>query len=75
MANVLMHNLKKWLNDNQLNLSIEKTCYTVFFTSSKTTVDYDFDIKTENSRIQKVAFCKYLGIIADENLECHCRLN
>jgi hypothetical protein len=26
MANVLMHNLNSWLNDNKLHLSIEKTC-------------------------------------------------
>jgi hypothetical protein len=25
MANVLMHNLNSWLNDNKLHLSIEKT--------------------------------------------------
>jgi hypothetical protein len=68
MANVLMHNLNSWLNDNKLHLSIEKTCYTVF-TPSKTMVDYEFDVKVENIQIQKVEFCKYLGIIIDENLK------
>jgi hypothetical protein len=68
MANVLMHNLNSWLNDNKLHLSLEKTCYTAF-KPSKTMVDYEFDVKIENIQIQKVEFCKYLGIILDENRE------
>jgi hypothetical protein len=55
MANVSMHNLNSWLNDNKLHLSIEKTCYTVF-TPIKTIVDYEFDVKVENIQIQKVKF-------------------
>jgi hypothetical protein len=68
MANVLMHNLNSWLNHNNLHVSIEKTCYTVF-TPSKTTIDYEFDFELENIQIQKVEFCKYLGIIIDENVK------
>jgi hypothetical protein len=67
MANVLVHNLNNWLNDNKLLLSIEKTCFIVF-TPCKTTVDYELDGKVENIQIQKVEFCKYLGIIIDANL-------
>jgi hypothetical protein len=68
MANVLMHNLSSWLNNNKLHLSVEKTCYMVFI-PSKIMVDYEFDVKMEYIKIQKVEFCKYLGIIIDENLK------
>jgi hypothetical protein len=34
-----------------------------------TTVDYKFDAEVENIQIQNVEFCKYLGIIIDENLK------
>ena len=34
-----------------------------------TTVDYGFDVEVENIQIQNEEFCKYLGIIIDENLK------
>jgi hypothetical protein len=37
-------------------------------------VDYEFDVKVENIQIQKVEFCKYIGIIVDKNLKLSLRI-
>ena len=68
LANIQLNKLNHWLLANKLHLSIEKTSYTAFPSSGPPCLK-DMEVRVENSKIQQVPCCKYLGVIIDEDLK------
>ena len=67
-ANVALDKVAEWLKANKLCLNIDKTNYFIFKTTCVNT-DNIPDIVIDHRIIQRVDFCKYLGITLD------CRLS
>ena len=67
LANTCMSQLLEWFTLNRLSLNVDKTCYSVFgsTTSSMTSCQLFFN----NKIIQNVRCCKYLGIFIDRELK------
>ena len=59
--------VKKWLDANKLSLSIDKTNYIIFHSSS-VNVPSGSDIKIGKKHIKRVKFVKFLGLLLDEHL-------
>jgi len=66
-ANHQILNINKWLIANRLHLNTQKTCYSVF--SPNKSVLSTISVKINNSVINRVNNCKYLGIIIDDQLK------
>jgi len=63
-ATECLKKLNEWLIANKLTLNLTKTCYMVF-TREK---DKNFKLLLNNTKIEKVHSCKYLGIYFDDEL-------
>jgi len=66
-ANFHIQNINKWLIANKLYLNIEKTCYSIF--SPNKSFLSTLSLKINNSVINHVNNCKYLGVIIDDQLK------
>ena len=56
-----------WLKSNKLSLNIDKTHFMVFQPRKKYK-DNIFDVKLDGKHITRVHFCKFLGVILDDEL-------
>ena len=66
-ANFHIQNINQWLIANKLHLNIEKTCYSIF--SANKSFLSTLSLKINNSVINRVNNCKYLGVIIDDQLK------
>ena len=66
-ANRQLAGIRTWLNANKVCLNINKTSYMVI--SNKTSIKQsEFDIKIENTSINRTSVTKILGILLDDQL-------
>ena len=63
-ATECLNRLGQWFIANKLTLNLSKTCYMVF-SSEK---NEDIKLVINNTEIEKVKSCKYLGIYIDDEL-------
>ena len=56
-----------WLNANKLSLNVAKTHYMIF-QPKKRHLDIDVPIYINRSKISKVEYCKFLGVLIDDKL-------
>ena len=61
--------LLDWVNANKLSLNVKKTQYIIF--KGKKTIVEERGIFVNNTRIQKTAQTKFLGVIISESLSWH----
>jgi len=70
-ANEVCSNLFEWFTANKLCINLCKTSYMIFM-PSKQTEEYllcsNPSVSINNIKISRVKFCKYLGLLIDENL-------
>ena len=64
-ANISLHKLQTWFNNNKLTLNTDKTCFTVFSNSKNRP---KIELILNNQPIEEVPVSKYLGIHLDEKL-------
>ena len=64
-ANTYLSQLNDWFVINKLILSLDKTCYTIFYKKPVACLD----IVVNGIKIQRVNSCKYLGVIIDSELK------
>lgn len=65
--NYLLNIVNNWLICNKLSLNLKKTVYITFGLHCDS-VPVSLDITIEDTKLNKVEHCKYLGIIIDQNL-------
>src|SRR6267154_373085 len=58
----------QWCLSNKLTINLNKTNYTIFSHSRKTSVE-NINIYLGNFQIKYTTFCKYLGILIDHKLD------
>ena len=70
-ANIILHEISKYMSSNQLHINLDKCCYMHFAPPSKSNL-YDSDeiaqIKINNHVIKEVTQTRYLGVILDNKL-------
>jgi hypothetical protein len=66
LTEVELNSLNHWLIVDRLHLSVEKTCYLMFY-SSISACPNEIDISVEEDDIRKVSYCKYVVVIIDED--------
>ena len=67
-TNKCLDEIYQWCLANKLTINLDKTNYTIFFPSRKTSVE-NFNINIGNFKIQYTTCCKYLGILIDNKLD------
>ena len=67
IVNRELRKVKKWLEANRLALSISKTNYVIFH-SSTTVINEFIRIKLGSRTINQVNYVKYLGVLVDSTL-------
>ena len=67
-VNNQLKNINLWLQNNKLSLNCSKTNYIIFNKQPNKTCPLDLHLVINNTSIQRVKSCKYLGIIFDEKL-------
>ena len=67
-ANEYLSQMNTWFIANKLSLNIDKTCYMVF-SKGKSMVTSDLNLFIGKSKIAKVSYSKYLGIILDDKMK------
>ena len=68
LANDYLSRMQLWFVSNKLSLNYDKTCYTIFSRSAKSTENVLLNISINGISINRVNSCKYLGIFIDESL-------
>ena len=68
-ANLCLKQINEWLIADKLSLSLDKTCYTVFFFEYYTIGHLTIKIDGVVIDIKRVDSCKYLGVIIDSGLK------
>lgn len=72
--NLYLKKVSEWLISNQLSLNIAKTVFIAFGLQSDS-VPNTLDIRINDKQIQRVEFCKYLGVLFDSNLRWNVHIN
>ena len=73
-ANEQLAGVRTWLNANKVCLNLSKTSYMVI--SNKTAIrQHDFDIKIDDSPINRTSSTKILGLILDDHLSFKQHIN
>lgn len=69
-ANVAVEAVRLWFNSNRLCVNADKTCFMLMSNCNKSvSQSNNFNLLLNNSPINRVTECKYLGIVLDENLK------
>ena len=63
-----LNRFKKWCDQNQLTMNVQKTKYVIFGLRSQTKKLYNHELYIMEHQLQRVATYKYLGMILDMNL-------
>ena len=71
--NTTILQLNSWFKSNLLLLNLEKTYFLQFLT--KNTNATDLHISYKNRRISSIHSTKFLGLVIDNNLSWHCRID
>jgi len=71
--NTAILHLNRWFKSNLLLLNLEKTYFLQFLT--KNTNATDLHISYKNRRISSIHSTKFLGLVIDNNLSWHCRID
>ena len=66
-VNQLMPIVTKWFQTNRLSLNASKSSYQIFSRNRSS----DINISLENTKIERKACVRYLGMYVDENLKWH----
>ena len=73
-ANTEIQKISDQLKINKLSLNIKKTHFILFhFRQKKITLD--FELKIDNSEVEKATFTKFLGVVLQENLSWKKEIN
>ena len=67
ITNNELEKLSVWFKANKLSLNISKTNY-MLFSNRKNLMNEAIDLKIDESIINRVRECKFLGTVIDENL-------
>ena len=57
--------VKKWLDANKLDLTVEKTNFVIFH-SVQNTLNEGVSIKIGNQHVRQAKYVKFLGLLLDE---------
>ena len=67
LINFELSTLSKWFQANKLSVNISKTNYIIFKPRQKKQI-YDFNLKINNKKINRINEVCFLGVILDEHL-------
>ena len=63
-----LDSLGKWFSNNQLLLNVNKCQFMLVGSKTKLRKFDSVKLKIQNSQLQRVSECNYLGVILDENI-------
>ena len=78
MSNLMTDQMKRvtdWLKINMLTLNVSKTNYMIMCSRGKMIADTECKIEIDGKIIERVAQCKFLGLIVDDKLTWKCHID